>query len=561
MKTTTTASECKEAVCRTYLIGLGVLLPICFLQIYWTRLEFELLLDHLMNDDAFLYLQVVRNIADNGKVTFDGLHITTGIQPLWTIILVPLAVAIEDRVEFVRWVLLLSVVLNVAAGLLLARVSVALSGAQFSAGLTAALWAGYMLTGRPALQGMESGLVALTFVCLLAFIVLQPPSADPTWNWRIALAALIATVFLSRTDSVLLLAVLGAFVVVLHRQSSHAWQPALRNGALVAGISVLLVVPYLVFNLVVSGQLMPVSGSVKLWYAAQNLSSGSYFTSNAIHDAGLRVLEVVNYGASLFLPLRDLVRHTDFRVGWVGLFAGLAFLSLAAAYSLNGTARRLFLVLCVAGTLHMLAFTTFLGRFSISVWYYVPEYVAVCLFLGVILGVILERVVGVCRGVARLVAAVVVGLVVVHMGQAHRRVTTPTPGLYRARYALAQDIGVTLPPDAVIGSWNAGQLGYFSMRRVVNLDGFVNDTNYFEFLRDGGDVREYLRDEGIEYVADYNKANLLLPRSYQWDPRESFRGLWPLSDLEVVIQSGDLGLRGNNDRILVFKVPSARAIP
>ena len=137
MKTTTTASECKEVVCRTYLIGLGVLLPICFLQIYWTRLEFELLLDHLMNDDAFLYLQVVRNIADNGKVTFDGLHITTGIQPLWTIILVPLAVAIADRVEFVRWVLLLSVVLNVAAGLLLARVSVALSGAQFSAGLTA----------------------------------------------------------------------------------------------------------------------------------------------------------------------------------------------------------------------------------------------------------------------------------------------------------------------------------------------------------------------------------------------------------------------------------------
>ena len=57
-------------------------------------------------------------------VSFDGIHTTTGLQPLWAILLVPLAVVIEDRVEFVRWVLLLSVFFNLAAGLVLVNLGV-----------------------------------------------------------------------------------------------------------------------------------------------------------------------------------------------------------------------------------------------------------------------------------------------------------------------------------------------------------------------------------------------------------------------------------------------------
>lgn len=86
-----------ERAIGAYLIGSAVLLPVCLLQIHWTRLEFGLLLDHLMNDDTFLYLQVVRNIASQGHVTFDGLHTTTDTQPLWTVVLVPLASAFDDR--------------------------------------------------------------------------------------------------------------------------------------------------------------------------------------------------------------------------------------------------------------------------------------------------------------------------------------------------------------------------------------------------------------------------------------------------------------------------------
>lgn len=155
--------------------ALLILTPVCLLQIYWTRLDFTLLLDNLVADDTFLYLQIVRNIADRGMVSFDGIHSTTGFQPLWAVLLVPLALAIEDRIEFVRWVLVLSVLLNLAAGLMLARLAAALGGPS-SGLITSCLWAGYMLAARPAMIGMESPLLALTSrLSCRAFFEAGPP--------------------------------------------------------------------------------------------------------------------------------------------------------------------------------------------------------------------------------------------------------------------------------------------------------------------------------------------------------------------------------------------------
>ena len=57
--------------------------------------------------------------------------------------------------------------------------------------------------------------------------------------------------FLARTDALLFAPLASAF------QGRHA---LLRTAAL----SLLLVSPYLAFNLVTSGQLMPISGSVKM---------------------------------------------------------------------------------------------------------------------------------------------------------------------------------------------------------------------------------------------------------------------------------------------------------
>jgi hypothetical protein len=46
-----------------------------------------------------------------------------------------------------------------------------------------------------------------------------------------------------------------------------------------------------------------------------------------------------------------------------------------------------------------------------------------------------------------------------------------------------------------------GLLGYFADRTVVNLDGLMNDSRFWE-MRRSGDTAKYVLDEGIGYLVD-----------------------------------------------------------
>jgi hypothetical protein len=57
------------------------------------------------------------------------------------------------------------------------------------------------------------------------------------------------------------------------------------------------------------------------------------------------------------------------------------------------------------------------------------------------------------------------------------------------------------PPDTVFAIVDAGLFGYFSDRRVINLDGKANGYGYREEIeRDGLDA--YLQRRGVSYLAD-----------------------------------------------------------
>jgi hypothetical protein len=46
-------------------------------------------------------------------------------------------------------------------------------------------------------------------------------------------------------------------------------------------------------------------------------------------------------------------------------------------------------------------------------------------------------------------------------------------------------ISSNVPPEGVIGAWSSGRLGFFSGRRVVNLDGLCNDQRLLAAIRQG----------------------------------------------------------------------------
>jgi hypothetical protein len=57
--------------------------------------------------------------------------------------------------------------------------------------------------------------------------------------------------------------------------------------------------------------------------------------------------------------------------------------------------------------------------------------------------------------------------------------------------------------DDTMGSWNAGAIGYFSRRRVVNLDGLVNDASYLGSVQVERRIVDYLTRTRVRWIVDY----------------------------------------------------------
>jgi hypothetical protein len=79
-----------------------------------------------------------------------------------------------------------------------------------------------------------------------------------------------------------------------------------------------------------------------------------------------------------------------------------------------------------------------------------------------------------------------------------------TSQLYAARYNAALWIAENSPPDTVFAAWNAGQLGYFSNRTFINLDGLINNVDYYErVLRGSTSLTDYLFENNVDFIVDY----------------------------------------------------------
>lgn len=58
-----------------------------------------------------------------------------------------------------------------------------------------------------------------------------------------------------------------------------------------------------------------------------------------------------------------------------------------------------------------------------------------------------------------------------------------------------------LPEDSIYGCFWPGTFSFFSQRRVVNLDGIVNNAYFFENYLKKDRIDEYVREENIQFIA------------------------------------------------------------
>ena len=449
-------------------------------------------------DDAFYYYQIAYHMAEGRFSTFDGVTRTNGYHPLWLFLVTPFY-WVFDKTEALFAIKALEIVL-VAGGVALVAVVARVARLPWIL-LFAVLPALYAQRGM--LFGLEAALVL--FMLGLLFLAMCLFARDPA-HWRWPLAAVTFALPWVRLEwaavAVAATAALG-FLEWSGRLSAPAGASPAQRAASLAGTSFRLlrlraavplasafagVLVYFVYNGIVFGGIVPVSGAVKALLSQRAWErEGGYglaesfgaFTQLEVFDGELlTALEVVFYA----LLAWRLARGSRSREDALLLAFAAGVFGLAAGH--------------LAKFAHDVLFMH--PNHSFEHWYYVPAYLmeALVVPLRCCIGIYLVRRFVAPRlprtaDVLRLAAIVATAAVLaakVDFAAPFRSVDAARDDLKKSwkvrAYMGAAVMDRVLPEGTLVGAWESGVIGYFSRLPVMNLDGMANSYSYKEAIEE-----------------------------------------------------------------------------
>ena len=221
-------------------------------------LSSEFYLKSFATDDALYYPIIARNIVNGlGSTYDDGMTMTNGYHPLWAWLQVGVALLFGDYTSMVYlwWVKALTVATVVLSLIVWGGVIRRLFEDEAPAAIFLILLGGYWWSIYTLYSGMETPLVVLMMGLVLR--QLQKLITETTYRLSssLLLGLLMAGTLLARLDSIFFIGCVSLAVTILLFRRRWLW-PFLTTFT----VTILAVIPYLIWNLVNFGSLMPVSG-------------------------------------------------------------------------------------------------------------------------------------------------------------------------------------------------------------------------------------------------------------------------------------------------------------
>jgi hypothetical protein len=159
--------------------------------------------------------------------------------------------------------------------------------------------------------------------------------------------------------------------------------------------------------------------------------------------------------------------------------------------------------------LHVLYASLFIRERDLGSWHFVMYVPLLLAAFCLIYQWLAEVVMATGATGAGLMKPVAVGVLVVLVLAANTRDAAfflqPDRWFPRESYRAAMWCNHHLPVTARIGMTDCGAMGYFCERPVVNLDGLINDYEYYGYLMSGR-VADYLRKERIDFLAVHHMS-------------------------------------------------------
>ena len=508
------------------------------------------LLRDVNGDDSFYYFQIAYHLSEGKFSTFDGgISRTNGYHPIWLLLITPFY-WIFDKETALFAIKALEIMLIAGA---VALIAVAARLARLPWYLLFALLP-ILYQQRNLFAGLEAA--AALFMLGLLFLALLLYARNPErWTWPLAVVAFALpwvrleyiAISLTATTALLLMEWLRR-----ERPADVSWRAALISTpartfaptiSAIAGI-----LTYFAYNKLVFGGIVPVSGASKRWWSQTRWENadGYRLTRNfqeirqidVFNNETLLTALAICAGFLLLLLVWWLGRRSRSREEWLLLAFLVGGFSLAVGH-----------IAKFAQT--VLQVDRYAGDYG---WYFVPAYLMLALVVplaGYVAIHFLRRFIGprsalAANGVSGVI--LVVGAVWLFAGAdftgPFRWVEWKSQSTERnwdvTSYMGTPVVNAALPEDSVIGSYDAGVIGYFSRFPVVNLDGLVNSYDYFHARKRGTETEFYQR-YGITHFANlrgvgHQEDAILYKGPSFFHPVNGeiqFR-IWPVGATEVV---------------------------
>lgn len=448
----------------------------------------ELAARYILYDDAFYYLKIAEHLATSGMSSFDGVNLTNGYHPLWAIVLACLfMIGAADQAPYVA--LLLCVAFHIGASMFVYLIGdLVFRRRSPGAFLSATLYGANPLMLLVVLNGLETALAAF-LLCLLIWLVTRARSlaiGKRVPSRTISMAVIVgALTFLARLDWVIIVlptyVVLAAAPFLAEGRVDRRWLAA--GAVLGAVVAVFMVTNYMLFD-----TWLPISGQLK---------------HDTTDEAGFLLAEwkgLARSAGALLWPLRVVLTEHGFILLSLAIVLILCALALAPKHSRDGPVGVLMLLL---GPVHGIAYVLVQG--GGPSYYFLPLGLSIAWAGGLLAASLTTRFSTLRRvptfrvvwtGTALLAIAGIIAFPSLLQSSTRER-------QWRyLRFEAAEWLSTSVEPEARIGSWWAGTLGFYANRTVINLDGLVNDTRYQEHLREGTEWA-YILKHKIRYLADY----------------------------------------------------------
>jgi hypothetical protein len=442
-------------------------------------------------DDTYYTLTIARSIAHGLGPTVDGTHLTSGFQPLLAFLLLPY--------PSFRLALVIGALADGLTTWLLARLTKELGGNETAA---ATLWALSPAAIATALNGLETSLALACIAGALVAFVLKK-------RW---LGAVLGLCLLARVDTVFLVAALG--IALARRDGAVAAAKQAAQAAVV-------VAPWWLYSLARFGTFIPESGAAvreqAMMYRATGMVVRDQIAWAAAAVTGPPLLDSA--------PLREFLGQT---ASGVGCALGVA-LALGALYFLWKTRPP---AVVTALTVHALCIFLFYALYLPATWFFRRYLVPVHLLVALLIALRVRH--------RTAMLWIPLALAMVAPFFVWRPLVTPDQRHHGAKgyREPALEILAEAPPDAVIGSFQSGALGWFATgnQRVVNLDGVV-DREAAEAVREHR-IAAFAKSRGVTHLADWDvNARKLV--------REGKADLIPVGEAEP---------QGENERFVLYEI-------